>query len=626
MDEELQLSPDPDDLLIDLGAGNEDLGLDVNDKELDLDLLDEEDVPDSPPVEDVEIKNRVSLSNQLNKTSASALKDVIKDKKQTRKKVITPIKFDEVDATNGALENDGKLNRYSNSVEETCKNLGLKDCFFSYTDDNFAQIQEYDQFRKLVRGRLYGINPGAPTSKMLALLSAKWRQFQNIRAKKYKKGGLLFSQKLKVSDPILKQKDLLNQSNEVKLKNKKLSKMSSGCIDENGEITPVGSPTTSTKNPNFYNALHVRGTFFKKTPSATSSASMSPSDTRMKPVSNSSFKVSQRSVPNIMESPRGIKIGASASPPVQSPSSSVTGGGNTFRFGSSINPLEQLRLQNLGFGSAPPSASLSAPESGIKMIEKMTSSDLEALLMRKRVEEVLKKQQQEEEAARLKMQEEEAAHQAMVQYDLMRSNVFASNSAVNASNLVAGQNIGKPDAHAQTMASQLRITNARMQQIQKQLNLQNKKMSNFENEKKQMEIDHLKALLAIKQGSDVGSLNSMNKGSVRARVGPKNQLNGDKSQQDVIPIIRKHAVISDNFNEDDFVERDLNKNHKKSRKKHRSTTSSLPADLILTNLTEEGPKPAAKRIRWSDDENGDSYDFKRQRKQSFNDVDSEEED
>ena len=111
-----------------------------------------------------------------------------------------------------------------------------------------------------------------------------------------------------------------------------------------------------------------------------------------------------------------------------------------------------------------------------------------------------------------------------------------------------------------------------------------------------------------------------------SRVGPKNQLNGDKSQQDVIPIIRKHAVISDNFDEDDFVERDLNKNNKKSRKKHRSTTSSLPADLILTNLTEDGPKPAAKRIRWSDDENGDSYDFKRQRKQSFNDVDSEEED
>ena len=86
--DELQLSPDLDDLLIDLGVGNDDLGLgDVNDKELNLDLLDEEDVPDSPPVEDVEIKNRVSLSNQLNKTSASALKDVIKDKKQTRKKV-----------------------------------------------------------------------------------------------------------------------------------------------------------------------------------------------------------------------------------------------------------------------------------------------------------------------------------------------------------------------------------------------------------------------------------------------------------------------------------------------------------------------------------------------------------
>ena len=120
------------------------------------------------------------------------------------------------------MEKDGKLTRYPYDVKEICKNLGLKDVFFSYTDDDFAQIQEYDQFKKLVRGRLYGVNPGAPTSKMLTLLEAKWRQFKNIKSKKYKKGGLLFSQKLKVSDPIQKQKDLLNQSNEVKLKNKKL--------------------------------------------------------------------------------------------------------------------------------------------------------------------------------------------------------------------------------------------------------------------------------------------------------------------------------------------------------------------------------------------------------------------
>ena len=34
-------------------------------------------------------------------------------------------------------------------------------------------------------------------------------------------------------------------------------------------------------------------------------------------------------------------------------------------------------------------------------------------------------------------------------WQFKRSNVFASNSAVNASNLAAGQNLGKPDAHAQ---------------------------------------------------------------------------------------------------------------------------------------------------------------------------------
>ena len=87
--DELQLSPDLDDLLIDLGAGNDDLGLgDVNDKELNLDLLDEDDTHESSTVEVAEIKNRVSLSNQLNNTSASALKDVMKDKKQTWKKVV----------------------------------------------------------------------------------------------------------------------------------------------------------------------------------------------------------------------------------------------------------------------------------------------------------------------------------------------------------------------------------------------------------------------------------------------------------------------------------------------------------------------------------------------------------
>ena len=56
-----------------------------------------------------------------------------------------------------------------------------------------------------------------------------------------------------------------------------------------------------------------------------------------------------------------------------------------------------------------------------------------------------------------------------------------------------------------------------MQRIQKQLNFQNRKISQFENDKKQMEIDHLKALLAVKQGSDVGSMNSLNRVPDRTR-------------------------------------------------------------------------------------------------------------
>jgi len=597
MDEELQLSPDPNDLLIDLGAGNED----VTDKELNLDLLDEaeDDLPDSSPVEVVEIKNRVSLSNKLNNSSASALKDVVKVQKQTRKKAITPIKFGDSDVTNGSLENDGGLTRFPNSVEETCKNLGLKDCFISYTNDNFAQIQEYAQFKKLINRQLYRANPGAPPAKIMSLLTAKWRQFQNIRAKNYKKGvGISQNQKLDGKNP--RQNDVANVSNEIKLKNKRLSKMSSGCIENPDEVTPTGSPSTSIRIPNLYSAFSSNGKFSKRVPSATSSASMSPSDTKFKSVS--SFKISPSCGPiftnNFMESPRGIKTGnanLSSSPVVPSPCSSATGGSNTFRFGSGINPLEQLRLQNLGTRVGSLSVPESSTESGMKIFEKLSSTDLEALLMRKKAEEVLKKQ------------EEEAARQAMVQYDLMRSNVFGPGSPLN----VTAQKMEISDQHEQTVASQLRITNARMQQIQKQLNIQSKMISKFENDKKQMEIDHLKALLAAKQGST----KSETKGSVRARVGPKNKFHLNEILYEDIPVTSKQTFGSDNVHEDDG-ERDLNQNDMKSKMKQWSTTSSLPEDLVLTNLTEDGPKPASKRIRWNedDDEDGKSYDWKRQRK------------
>ena len=53
---------------------------------------------------------------------------------------------------------------------------------------------------------------------------------------------------------------------------------------------------------------------------------------------------------------------------------------------------------------------------------------------------------------------------------------------------------------------------------------------------------------------------------------------------------------------------------------------TLPPELILTNITEHGPRPAAARVTWDRGNTGDTYDWKRQRKRHRGEEEDEDED
>ena len=51
---------------------------------------------------------------------------------------------------------------------------------------------------------------------------------------------------------------------------------------------------------------------------------------------------------------------------------------------------------------------------------------------------------------------------------------------------------------------------------------------------------------------------------------------------------------------------------------------TLPPELILTNITEHGPRPAAARVTWDRGNTGDTYDWKRQRKRHRGEEEDED--
>lgn len=63
------------------------------------------------------------------------------------------------------------------SVEEVCEQLDLKDVDIEYSENHYQNLVTYKMFTQFVRPILTKENPKAPSSKLMMLIAAKWREF-----------------------------------------------------------------------------------------------------------------------------------------------------------------------------------------------------------------------------------------------------------------------------------------------------------------------------------------------------------------------------------------------------------------------------------------------------------------
>ena len=107
----------------------------------------------------------------------------------------------------------------------------------------------------------------------------------------------------------------------------------------------------------------------------------------------------------------------------------------------------------------------------------------------------------------------------------------------------------------------------------------------------QFSINNLQKMILLKESRELNN-NTTQKGSVKARVGPKNTLPEEDPPSNVT---QNECAMKGK-------RKPLNKKNQKPKKVKYECSSKLPDELVLTNLTEEGPKPAPKRICWSDED------------------------
>lgn len=252
----------------------------------------------------------------------------------------------------------------------------------------------------------------------------------------------------------------------------------------------------------------------------------------------------------------------------------------------------------------------------------MSISDIECLLAKKKKEELMKRQRAEEEAAQ----------RTMNAYDTMNGNLSQGSPSASSS-----AQVGNLEAMMKQQMEFQRSMMAQMQQQQRDLEKQRREME----DKRQMDelkldMKKIELMLTMKQGNAAGPVSGVvsnpvhqNPGSVRARVGPKNPLKDEYQPPATQRVKQPHEHTTwSNGQQNGAIQRrnacDISNNNNglKKRKKFPKNDGPLPPELILTNLTEKGPVPAAARIGFGKAED-DTGNWKRRKTVVRNEEDED---
>ena len=76
------------------------------------------------------------------------------------------------------------LQTANKTADEICLEAGLCDIDYEYTEEDYATLVSHKLFSAHIRPMLVTQNPKLPVSKLMPLVSAKWREFTALNPNK----------------------------------------------------------------------------------------------------------------------------------------------------------------------------------------------------------------------------------------------------------------------------------------------------------------------------------------------------------------------------------------------------------------------------------------------------------
>ena len=192
MMDELELSPDSNDLLIDEDShGDEDIKFEHSDTDLNMDLLDYEEGEE----DDKAIKNK--KSKEVEEEPKQNKEDKPTDDKKINR---TPIVFETAAAVKdkgrqvsssatgtvsaaSALK-DGGISPPKATATDTsdfCSKIGMKNVWLNFSEGDLKGLKTYHEFYAKYKPTILSANPTAPMPKINMVVASKWKEFLNVR-------------------------------------------------------------------------------------------------------------------------------------------------------------------------------------------------------------------------------------------------------------------------------------------------------------------------------------------------------------------------------------------------------------------------------------------------------------
>ena len=237
MMDELELSPDSNDLLIDEDShGDEDIKFEHSDTDLNMDLLDYEEGEE----DDKAIKNK--KSEEVEEEPARDKEDKPTDDKKINR---TPIVFEAEAAVKdkkgrqvsssatgtvsaASATKNGGISPPKTTATDTsdfCSKIGMKNVWLNFSEGDLKGLKTYHEFYAKYKPIILSANPTAPMPKINMVVASKWKEFLNVRkaAEKAKESHQVSSSNSsnrKITDPYTeafnKQDRAFNSSQGVK--------------------------------------------------------------------------------------------------------------------------------------------------------------------------------------------------------------------------------------------------------------------------------------------------------------------------------------------------------------------------------------------------------------------------